>query len=105
MATFHLTASQQCALASIAETWRIAEVELFGSALGDAFSEESDVDLLVTFAPEARWSLLDMARIQEAVEAVVGRRVDLVSRRAIERSPNPIRRQAILGSARSLLAG
>jgi predicted nucleotidyltransferase len=40
--------------------------------------------------------------MQEELEAILGRKVDLVNRRAIERSPNWIRRDAILGSAETV---
>ncbi len=79
--------------------WKIAEFALFGSVLRDDFSPDSDLDILVTFAPEADWSLLDHVRMEQELEALLGREIDLVSRRAIERSSNWIRRQAILGTA------
>jgi hypothetical protein len=79
--------------------WQIAEFALFGSVLRDDFSPDSDLDILVTFAPEADWSLLDHVRMEMELKALLGREIDLVSRRAIERSSNWIRRQAILGTA------
>jgi len=72
---------------------------VFGSALRSDFRPDSDLDLLVTFAPEAQWSLLDHAAMQDELTELVGRKVDLVSRRAIERSENWIRRDAILSTA------
>ena len=39
--------------------WWIAELRVFGSALRGDFRPDSDLDLLVTFAPHADWSLLD----------------------------------------------
>jgi predicted nucleotidyltransferase len=63
------------------------------------FGPDSDIDLLVTYAPEARWSLFDEARMQEELERLLDRPVDLVSRRAVEESPNWIRRKSILESA------
>ncbi|MEK7676598.1 MAG: nucleotidyltransferase domain-containing protein, partial [Verrucomicrobiota bacterium] len=74
----------------------IARLELFGSALRDDFREDSDVDLLATFRPDAHPTLFDWADMQEKLAEVFGRPVDLVSRRAIERSKNWIRRQSIL---------
>ena len=56
------------------------------------------VDVLVSFAQDAHWSLFDMVQMQEELE-ILGRDVDLVSRRAIEASRNYIRRKAILSSA------
>ena len=62
----------------------------------------SDVDFLASFQPQSSWSLLDQVRMQKELAHLVGRRVDLVSRRAIERSHNWLRRKAILASARPL---
>ncbi len=84
--------------------WEIAELALFGSELGPDFGPDSDVDLLVTFTADARWSLLDHVRMQDELSALVGRRVDLISRKGIERSRNYIRRRAILDSARVIYA-
>ena len=65
---------------------------------------DSDIDLLVTFAPDAGWSLLDHVRMQEELSAMPGRKADLVSRRGLERSRNYIRRKAILESAEVIYA-
>ena len=80
--------------------WGIAELALFGSVLRDDFRADSDVDVLVSYAPDAKPSLFDQVDKEEELEAIFGRPVDLVSRRAIEESENPFRRRAILGSAR-----
>ena len=84
--------------------WCIRELALFGSALRNDLAADSDVDLLVTFAPQADWSLLDRVRMQMERSELLGRSVDLVSRRAIERSANPIRKREILSTARTLCA-
>lgn len=92
------------ALSAFCRRWKIAELSLFGSALRDDFGSESDIDLLVTFTPNARWSLLDHIRMEEEARSLFGRGVDLVTRRAVERSRNPIRREAILGNSRMIYA-
>jgi predicted nucleotidyltransferase len=79
--------------------WRIAELRVFGSALREDFGPDSDLDLLVRFTPEADWSLMDHVAMEEELAGIVGRKVDLVSQRAIERSSNWIRRKAILDSS------
>jgi predicted nucleotidyltransferase len=89
------------AIADFPRRWQVVEFALFGSALREDFGPESDVDLLVTFAPTATWSLLDHVTMEQELQRLFGRRVDLVSRRAVERSENWIRREAILGSART----
>jgi len=86
-------------IAEFCKKWKITQLSLFGSVLRDDFRPDSDVDLLVTFAPDAKWSLFDHVRMEEELSAIFGRKVDLVSRRAIERSDNWIRRKAILETA------
>ncbi len=81
--------------------WKIAELRVFGSALRDDFRPDSDVDLLVTFTPGADWSLLDHVAMEDELTGIIGRKVDLISQRAIERSLNWIRRKAILDNAES----
>jgi predicted nucleotidyltransferase len=89
----------EAALSAFCERWRVRCLELFGSVIRDDFGPDSDIDVLVTFLPDADWGLLDHAAMEEELSALVGRRVDLVSRRAIERSANAIRRASILESA------
>lgn len=72
---------------------------MFGSALRDDFGPESDIDVLVTFETDARPTLFDHVEMQDELKGILNRDVDLVSRRGIERSRNPIRREEILGSA------
>jgi uncharacterized protein len=86
-------------IADFCARWSIAQLALFGSVLRADFRPDSDVDMLVTFGPSADWSLFDHLHMEEELSIIVGRKVHLVSRRAIERSSNPIRRQAILGTA------
>jgi predicted nucleotidyltransferase len=86
------------------QKWGITELAVFGSALRPDFGPASDVDVLVTFAPDSHPSLFDLVQMKEELEAILGREVDLVSRRGLESSRNYIRREAILGSAQVLYA-
>ena len=92
------------ALADLCRRWRITELAVFGSALRDDFRPDSDIDLLVTFGPDERWSLFDLVTIEDDFAALLGRTIDLIERSAIERSHNWIRRREILGTARVLYA-
>ncbi len=83
--------------------WGIRELALFGSALREDFRPDSDIDLLASFEAGSSWGLLDHAQMQQELAALLGRPVDLVSRRAVERSANPLRRQAILDSAQVIV--
>ena len=91
-------------LAEFCDRWKISELALFGSALREDFRSDSDVDFLVTFAADAQWSLLDYVRMQDELAHLLGRAVDLISRKGIERSRNSIRRAAILGTAEVIYA-
>lgn len=88
-------------IAEFCRRWKITALALFGSVLRDDFGPDSDIDILVTFAPDAEWSLFDHVAMEEEISALLGRKADLVSRRAIERSTNWIRRKAILENAES----
>jgi len=79
--------------------WKVSELALFGSALRDDFRPDSDFDLLISFFPNAHWSLLDHVQMQLELQQELGRAVDLVSKSAILRSENWIRREEILGTA------
>jgi hypothetical protein len=72
---------------------------IFGSALRADFRPDSDVDVLVSFAPEAKVSLFDMVHMQDELNQIFGRDVDLISKRGVEDSRNYLRRKAILESA------
>ncbi len=84
--------------------WKIAELRVFGSALREDFRPDSDLDLLVRFTPDADWSLIDHVAMEEELSDIIGRKVDLVSQRAIERSSNCIRKTSILESAEPYFA-
>ena len=81
---------------AVCENRRVARVDLFGSVAHGAAHAGSDVDLLVEFLPGSDTGLFEMGEIKEDLEERLGCRVDLVSRHAVERSRNPIRRAAIL---------
>jgi hypothetical protein len=84
--------------------WKITELALFGSVLRDDFRPDSDVDVLVSFAEDARWGLFDMGHMEEELRGLFGRRVDLITRRSVEESRNYIRRRDILDGLEVLIA-
>jgi predicted nucleotidyltransferase len=86
-------------IADFCRRWKIVELSLFGSVLREDFGPDSDVDVLATFSPDAKWSLFDHVTMEQELSAIFGRKVDLVSRRVVERSDNWIRRKAILETA------
>lgn len=85
-------------LIDFCRTWKVTELSFFGSVFREDFRPESDVDVLVAFAAEAEWSLLDLASMQLELQGIIGRKVNLVERQAVEKSQNYIRRRHVLES-------
>jgi predicted nucleotidyltransferase len=91
-------------ISDFCQRWRVTELALFGSALRRDFSPESDVDVLVSFAPEAHWSLFDLVTMESELQEIIGREVELVERAAVEGADNYIRRRSILNSIEVIYA-
>ncbi len=86
-------------LATFCQKWHLASLELFGSILRDDFGPGSDVDVLVKFKAGSGPTLVGILAMQDELEALFGRKVDLLTRESIEKSRNPYRRQSTLESA------
>lgn len=89
-------------LAEFCQRWNVAELSIFGSALRSDFGPGSDIDLLVRFRPGDRHTLFHIVQMQQELESIFGRPVDLVERAAVEQSDNFIRRRHILENAQPL---
>jgi uncharacterized protein len=84
--------------------WQIREFALFGSVLGADFTPESDVDVLVSFKETAHWGLFEHVQMRLDLEAIFRRKVDLVTRRALEQTQNALLRERILKTAKVIFA-
>ena len=80
--------------------YQVSELALFGSMLGQDYGPDSDVDLLVSFEPQARVTFSTLARMQRELETLLGRSVDLVPKDGLK----PILRNQVLANARVLYA-
>jgi uncharacterized protein len=89
-------------IADFCKRWCIRELALFGSVLREDFGPDSDIDVLISFAPEADWGLFDHLRMEEELSHLFNRNVDLLTRRAVEHNHNAPRRQEILGTAQTI---
>lgn len=78
----------------------VRELAIFGSMLEGNYTEDSDVDLLVSFDPSVRVTFLKLARMQRELETMFGRKVDLVPKNGLKSSI----RGHILANARVLYA-
>jgi predicted nucleotidyltransferase len=94
-------AEHRSQLAALCLRHGVARLEVFGSAARatDFDPARSDADFLVTFTETARNDFGGFADFKDALEALLGRRVDLVERQAVEASRNYIRRRRSLAEA------
>lgn len=82
-------------LADLCRRRGIRKLELFGSVVRDDFGPGSDIDVMVEFEP-GRTPGLGFFEIARELEEIFGRKVDLVTRRTVEQSPNYIFRKHAL---------
>ena len=84
-------------LAQLCRRCHIRKLSLFGSALRDDFSPDSDVDLLVEFQSGKTPDFFTLDEIANELSTLFGgHRIDLVTQASI----NPLIREQVLGSAR-----
>ncbi|MDP9238810.1 MAG: nucleotidyltransferase family protein [Chloroflexota bacterium] len=88
-------------IAAFCRKWQIVEFALFGSAARGELRDDSDIDVMVQFAPEARHSLYELVDIQAELKALLGREVDVLTTKNIR---NPFRRRSIPRDVRVLYA-
>jgi hypothetical protein len=88
------------ALAKLCRRYSVKELSPFGSAVRGEVRAESDVDIMVEFEPGVRVGLIKFESLAEELEALAGRRVDLVTRRGLK----PWVRPAVLKDARVIYA-
>ena len=94
----------QKAIAEFCLRWQIIEFAVFGSVLRSDFRPDSDIDVLVTFAPKAMRGLTETLQMQDELKAMFDREVDFIVKTALEKSQNWLRRQTILDSAQVIYA-
>lgn len=78
---------------------KMSELRVFGSVLRDDSRPGSDIDFLADYDADAERDLFDAVHIQDELEAILGRRVDVVDRYAIEHDGNRFIKREILSKA------
>lgn len=71
-------------ISGICQDYRVRELSVFGSFLGDDFRPDSDIDLLVEFAPDAEIGFLAFARMARELSGILQRPVDLVPKSGLK---------------------
>jgi predicted nucleotidyltransferase len=101
MARLSIFLEKKHEIASICKRFGVRELSVFGSASRADFQSDSDLDILVEFLPGARIGLLEFGNLQGELQAVLQRKVDLVSKRGLK----PLVRERVLQEAEPLYAG
>ena len=91
----------QGAIEAFCRQWNVRELAIFGSAIREDFGTDSDIDVLVSLAPEIRMGLWEFEEMRKGLESLFQRKVDLVAKEALR---NPFRRDAILNTREVLYA-
>lgn len=87
-------------LKAICKKYHVRELLLFGSAARGEMAEDSDIDLLVEFMPNAKAGFISLAKMQSELAALFGRKVDLVTKTGLKLSL----REAVRSEAKMLYA-
>ncbi len=85
------------AIEEICQRYKITELSFFGSVLRNDFTAQSDIDILVQFNQGDAPTISVFEDLRLELQNLLGRKVDLVTKRSIEKSKNSFRRKEILG--------
>jgi predicted nucleotidyltransferase len=80
--------------------YQVKKLALFGSVLGENFRADSDVDVLISFQPNARIGLITYSRMQRELSEMLDRPVDLVPMEGLK----PIIRESVLSNIEEVYA-
>ncbi|WP_099532010.1 nucleotidyltransferase family protein [Limnothrix sp. PR1529] len=89
----------QQALIAFCQKWQIQEFSFLGSVLRDDFRPDSDIDVMVSFEDSSTWGILELVQMKRELQMLLGRKVDLLTKKSIEQSHSWIRRKEILETA------
>ena len=92
-------------IAAFCKRWSIRSFALFGSVLRDDFKPDSDIDVLIAFNEGSTWGLFDHVQMKNELQTMLGRNVDLVTRRALEQTRNHLLRKRILETMQVIFTG
>jgi predicted nucleotidyltransferase len=85
----------------LCKKYGIIELSIFGSSIRDDFTQNSDVDLLVSFDRNSNVTLFDIMDLESEFSKLVKKEVDIVEKEALK---NPIRRNKILSTREIIYA-
>jgi len=87
-------------LADFCRRYNVQKLALFGSVLGNNFRADSDVDVLVSFQPNAKIGFITFSRMQRELAELFNRPVDLVPMDGLK----PVIRASVLSNIEEVYA-
>ena len=85
----------------LCKKYYITELSIFGSSIRDDFTQNSDIDILVSFNKNSGITLFDIMNLEKEFSQLVNREVDIVEKESLK---NPIRKDKILSSREVIYA-
>ena len=86
---------------NICKKYFIIELSIFGSSIRDDFTQNSDVDVLVSFKQNSEITLFDIMELEKEFSGIINRKVDIVEKESLK---NPIRKDNILSTREIIYA-
>jgi predicted nucleotidyltransferase len=88
-------------IVNICRKYYIIELSIFGSSIRNDFNENSDIDILVSFAKNSSINLFDIMNIEHEFAELLKRKIDIIEKESLR---NPIRKNQILSTREIIYA-
>jgi predicted nucleotidyltransferase len=85
----------------LCKKYSINELSIFGSSVRGDFTENSDIDILVSFNKDSEITLFDIMDLEKDFSQLLKREVDIVEKESLK---NPIRKNRILSTREIIYA-
>jgi len=82
-------------MVQLCKRYCITELSVFGSAIRDDFTPESDVNILVSFKKESNVSLFDMVELEGEFSQLLDKKANVVERESLR---SPVRKHKIMST-------
>jgi predicted nucleotidyltransferase len=86
---------------SLCKKYYIIEMAIFGSSIRDDFTQDSDIDILVSFERNSEITLFEIMELEKEFSQIINREVDVVEKESLK---NPIRKNKILSTREIIYA-
>ena len=85
----------------LCKKYNVNELSIFGSSIRGDFSQNSDIDILVSFEKNTEITLFDIMDLEHEFSNLLKREVDIVEKESLK---NPIRKNKILSTREIIYA-